>query len=178
MSTVQGAGRASRSWGILPALVSLGPLQLLACTGIIPGVMPHDLRYDATKLEHDRCDPSPVDPRLYGGDIIAKVEPYYRYVMGGPSGGESHLAGAKLELRPLPGVTEELLERGLMCRSAQIMLGRVQAAPNEPYAFMDSWVKIDVEPGHGAFVVTLAPEDSTRAREVLEHARAFASPPL
>jgi hypothetical protein len=140
--------------------------------------MPHDLRYDATKLEHDRCDPSPVDPRLYGGDIIAKVEPYYRYVMGGPSGGESHLAGAKLELRPLPGVTEELLERGLMCRSAQIMLGRVQAAPNEPYAFMDSWVKIDVEPGHGAFVVTLAPEDSTRAREVLEHARAFASPPL
>jgi hypothetical protein len=136
--------------------------------------MPHDLRYDAAKLERDRCDAASVDPRLYGADLVAKVEPYYRYVMGGPSGGDSHLAGARLELRPLPGVTEELLERGLMCRSAQIMLGHAQAGANEPYAFTDSWVKIDVGPGRGAFVVTLAAEDPARARELLDRARAFA----
>jgi hypothetical protein len=161
------------------ALLWLGPLFVvlpLGCTGIIPGVTPHDIRYDAAQLEHDRCDPTPVDPRLYGVDIIAKVEPYYRFVMGGPSGSESHLAGAKLELRPLPGVTEELLERGLMCRSAQIMLGHAQGAPNEPYALTDSWVKIDVKSGHGAFVVTVSAEDPNRAREVLDRARAFAPP--
>jgi hypothetical protein len=167
--------RASRRpTTILTALLLLPALG--GCTGIIPGVMPHDLRYDAAKLEHDRCDPTPVDPRLYGPDIIQKVEPYYRFVMGGPNGGESHLAGAQLELRPLAGVTEELLERGLECRSAQIMLGHAQALANEPYAFADSWVRIDVKSGHGAFVVSLAAEDSARAREVLERARAFAPP--
>jgi hypothetical protein len=73
-------------------------------------------------------------------------------------------------------VTEELLERGLMCRSAQIMLGHAQGAPNEPYALTDSWVKIDVKSGHGAFVVTVSAEDPNRAREVLDRARAFAPP--
>jgi len=162
---------------ILRALASLGVLLGgAACTGIIPGVTPHDIRFDAATLEHDRCDAAPVDPRIYGADIVDKVEPYYRYVMGGPSGGEKHLVGAELEVRPLSGVTEELLERGLMCRSAQVMLGHAQAAPNEPYALTDSWVKIDVKPGRGTFVVTLAAEDASRAREVLARAQAFATP--
>ncbi len=151
------------------AWVALG----VACTGVIPGVTPHDIRYDAATLEHDRCDPTPVDPRIYGVDVLQKVEPYYRYVMGGPNGREAHLVGAELELRPLPGVTEELLERGLLCRSAQVMLGHAQPAPNEPYALMDSWVKIDVKSGRGVFTVNLAAEDAQRGREVLDRARAF-----
>jgi hypothetical protein len=166
------ARRVSSGRTIVRALLLLGSLS--GCTAIIPGVMPHDLRYDAAKLEHDRCDPTPVDPRLYGAEIIQKVEPYYRFVMGGPNGRESHLAGAQLELRPLAGVTAELLERGLECRSAQIMLGHAEALANEPYAFADSWVRIDVKSGHGAFLVTLAADDSNRARELLERARAFA----
>jgi hypothetical protein len=157
------------------ALVAALGTHASACTGIIPGATPHDVRYDAEALEHDRCDPTPVDPRVYGPAIIAKVEPYYRYVMGGPNGGESHLTGAQLELRPLPGVTVELLERGLLCRSAQVMLGHATPASNEPYAFADSWVKIDVKSGRGTFIVTLAAEDSSRAREILERAKAFAS---
>jgi hypothetical protein len=159
-----------RGWAFIAGLVGC-----VACTGIIPGVTPHDIRFDAVTLEHDRCDPTPVDPRLYGPDIIAKVEPYYRHTMGGPNGTESHFAGAQLELRPLPGVTEELLARGLMCRSAQVMLGRVQAAPNEPYALTDAWVKVEVKSGGGVFIVLLISEDPARAREVFERARAFAS---
>ncbi len=151
----------------------LAPLS--ACTGIIPGVTPHDIRYDAAAQERDRCDPTPVDPRIYSAGIVQKAAPYYRYVMGGPSGRDAHLAGAQLELRPLPGVTEELLQRGLMCRSAQVMLGRSQPAPNEPYALSDSWVKIDVKSGSGTFLVTLAAEDGDRAREVLDRAQSFAS---
>jgi hypothetical protein len=147
---------------------------LTACTGIIPGTMPHDIRYDAAALERDRCDPSPVDPRIYGADIIQKVEPYYRHVMGGPSGLEARFTGAQMELRPLPGVTIELLERGLMCRSAQAMLGHVQPAANEPYFLPDTWVKIDVKSAHGTFLVTLAAEDPARAHEVFDRAQAFA----
>jgi hypothetical protein len=162
--------------GIVPALLSVSVGALLGCTGIIPGLMPHDVRYDAARLEHDQCDATPVDPRLYGPGLVQKVEPYYHFVMGGPNGGEARLAGARLELRPLPGVTEELLERGLECRSAQVMLGQAEPATNEPYAFTDGWVRIDVKPGRGAFVVTLTAEDSTRAREVLARAHAFAGP--
>jgi hypothetical protein len=149
-------------------------LLLPACTGIIPGVTPHDIRFDASSQERDRCDPTPVDPRIYGADVIQSVEPFYRYVVGGPNGREAHLAGAKLELRPLAGITAELLERGLLCRSAQAMLGHVTALPNEPYSLPDSWVKIDVKSGRGTFEVTLAAEDATRAGEVLERAKAFA----
>jgi hypothetical protein len=163
------------SCGSEGALASLGlVLQLAGCTGIIPGVAPHEIRYDAAALEHDRCDPTPVDPRIYGRDIIQKVEPFYRYVMGGPNGKEAHLAGAQLELRPLPGITGELLERGLQCRSAQVMLGHVVAANSEPYALADRWVRIDVKSGGGSFIVTIAPEDGTRAHEVWDRARAFA----
>ena len=157
--------------------LTLASLSVAACTGILPGVTPHDIRYDAAALERDDCDPTPVDPRIYGREVIQKVEPYYRYVLGGPNGREAHLGGAELTLRPLPGVTAELLERGLMCRSAQAMLGHVSAAPNEPYFLPDAWVKIDVKSGHGAFVVTLASEDKDRAKEVLERAKAYAAGP-
>jgi hypothetical protein len=145
-----------------------------ACTGVIPGVTPHDVRFDAAALEHDRCDPTPVDPRVYGAAVVQKVDPYYRYVMGGPNGREAHIAGAQLELRPLPGISAELLERGLMCRSAQVMLGHAEPAANEPYALADTWVKIDVSSGRGVFVVKLSAEDPERAREVLARAQAFA----
>ncbi len=156
-------------------VATFGALTLPACTNILPGVMPHDLRYDAAALERDRCDREPVDPRLYSAALVIRAEPFYRVTMGGPNGSESHLAGAKLELRPLPGVTLELLERGLSCRSAQVMLGHAEAAPNEPYALLNSWVKVDVQSGRGAFVVTLVAEDTARAREVLDRAKAFAA---
>jgi hypothetical protein len=156
-------------------IVALALLALLApaCTLLIPGTMPHDRERDARALERDRCDGAPVDPRIYGVDIIQKVGPYYRYVMGGPSGKEAHLAGAELELRPLPGVTAELLERGLACHAAQTILGRVEAAANDPYVLPGAWVKLDVKSGGGTFVVMLSAEDPERAREVLERAKAF-----
>ncbi len=138
--------------------------------------MPHDLHADAVKLEHDRCDPTAVDPRIYGVDIVRKVSPYYRHVLGGPSGKEARLAGAELELRPLPGVTQELLERGLECREAQVILGHAEAAPNEPYALPDGWVKVDVKSGGGVFLVDLSAEDPARVHELLARAQAFVPP--
>jgi hypothetical protein len=146
------------------------------CTTLIPGTTRHDVRRDATKLEHDRCDATPVDPRIYSAEIVQQVAVHYDYVMGGPSGREARFGGAELQLRPLPGVTAELLERGLMCRSAQRMLGRVPVAPNEPYYLPDGWVKIDVRSGGGTFIVSLSAEDAAHGRAIYERARAFVGP--
>jgi hypothetical protein len=157
------------------ALGAVSPL--CACTTLIPGTMPHDLHRDAVALEHDRCDPTPVDPRLYGTDIVQKVEPYYRYVMGGPNGREARFAGAELHVRPLPGVTAELLERGLSCRAAQLVLGHAEPAPNEPYFLPDGWVKVEVRSGGGSFVVSLSGEDWDRGHTIYARARAFVSRP-
>ena len=143
------------------------------CTTMLPGAMPHDLRFDATKLAQDRCDTTSVDPRVYSSETVLHVTPYTRHVMGGPSGMEAHLAGAQLELRPLPGVTAELLQRGLECRSAELLLGRAVPAPNEPYVLPGGWVRIDVKSGGGSFLVTVAAEDPARTHEVLARAQAF-----
>jgi len=156
-------------------LSTLAPAGVLsACTTLLPGTMPHNIERDATALERNRCDATPVDPRLYAAATVQKVEPYYRYSLGGSSGREAHFAGAELELRPFPGVTAELLERGLMCRSAQLMLGHAEGPPDEPYFLPHGWVKIDVQSGHGAFVVSLSSEDAERGHEVYDRARSFA----
>ncbi len=170
------ACRTRRATGVhatLATLVGVGPLG--ACTTLIPGTMPHDIHRDAMALEHDRCDPMPVDPRIYAADIVERVEPYYRYVIGGPNGREARFAGAELRLRPLPGVTAELLERGLMCRSAKLMLGQTEAMPSEPYFLPDGWVAIDVRSGGGDFIVDISAEHSEHGHTIFERARGFLS---
>jgi hypothetical protein len=152
----------------------LAALSGSGCTLLIPGATPHDIALDADKQEHRRCDTDPVDPRLYSPGIVESVSPYYRHVMGGPNGSEAHFAGARLELRPLPGVTAELLERGLMCRSAELMLGHAVPHPNEPYFLKDAWVSFHVQSGGGAFAVNLVAEDDEHGREIYTRAVAFA----
>ena len=147
------------------------------CTLLIPGTMPHDLHADAAEQERRRCDPVPVDPSLYGPAIVERVSPHYAYVMGGPNGRETHLAGAELEVRPLPGVTAEVLERALMCRSAKLLLEHATPLPSEPYFLPDGWVKVDVRSGSGSFVVSLIAEDDAHGREILARAQAFVAPP-
>jgi hypothetical protein len=147
--------------------------QLAGCTTLIPGTLPHDLVYDARRLERDRCDPTPVDPHLYSAELVQSVEPLYQYVMGGPNGREAHLSGAELHLRPLPGLTTELLERGLSCHAAQLVLGRATAEPDDPYVLPAGWVKLDVSSGGASFNVKLTADDPGRAHEVVERATRF-----
>lgn len=146
-----------------------------ACTTLIPGVSPHDIRRDAASLEKSRCNPTSPDPRLYGVPVIEKVSPLYQYVIGGPNDREARLGGAEIELRPLPGVTAELLERTLVCRSAQLTLGHAEPLANEPYFLPDGWVKVDVRSGGGSFIVRLSGEDDEHGREILRRARAYAA---
>jgi len=160
-----------------PLVVAALASALVACTMIIPGTMAHDLTRDAAEQERKRCDPDPVDPRLFGRDVIESEAPYYRYAMGGPNGREAHVAGVELELRPLPGVTAELLERGLLCRSAQLMLGHASPLPNEPYYLPGAWVTVDVRSGGGSLAVRVAAEDDEHGREILARAKAFLARP-
>ena len=159
----------SEAMGAIAVVAMLG-----GCMTLIPGVSPHNIQRDAAAQERARCGPEPVDPRLYSVGIVENVAPLYEHVMGGPNGTESRTGGAEVTVRPLPGVTAELLERGLMCRSAQLMLGHAAPAPNEPYYLLDGWVRIDVRPGSGNFIVRLSAEDAEHGREILAKARAFA----
>ncbi len=145
----------------------------VACTTLIPGTTPHEILRDARALERDRCDREPVDPRLYAPAIVTSVEPYYEYSMGGPNGREAHMAGAVLHLRPLAGLTAELLDRGLLCHAAQLVLGHAPVGDDDPYVLPGGWVKIDVRSGGASFVVRVTADDPGRARELYDRARRF-----
>ena len=157
-------------------LIVLLGTSLGGCTLLIPGTMPHERSADAVDQERHRCDAEPVDPRLYSPAIVERVSPHYGYVMGGPNGRETHLTGADLEVRPLPGVTAEVLERGLMCRSAKLVLQHASPLPSEPYFLPDGWVKVDVHSGNGSFVISLIAEDDVHGREILDRAQGFVEP--
>ncbi len=144
--------------------------------GILPAPARTDRIHEAAQQEHRRCDSQAIDPRLFGAEVVESVAPLYYYVQTG-SNREPRLHGAELHLRPLPGMTAELMVRALSCRSARLALGRVERPPNEPYWLPDGWVKIDVRSDDGSFIVTLDGEDLPEAKEILARAQAFIAAP-
>jgi hypothetical protein len=150
------------------------PLLLPGCYGFLPAPNHTDRIRAATEQEHKKCDAQAVDPRLFSPDVVESVAPYYRYVQNGGSNA-SILHGAEIHIRPLPGMTPELVAHVLLCRSARLVLGRVQGAENEPYWLPDGWVKIDARSEEGSFVATLDGEDLPEAKEILARAQAFAA---
>ncbi len=166
-----------------PSLLPTAVLALLAplaagCASGVYGLLPAPNHADriaaATGQERKKCDAEAVDPRLFSPAQVESVAPLYGYVQGG-GGPEARLHGAELRLRPLAGTTPELLVRALACRSARLVLGRVQETPNEPYWLPDGWVKIDVRSDEGSFVVAASGEDLAEAKEILARAQAFAA---
>jgi hypothetical protein len=171
-------GRGLASLSSLLLLPTLLPLLLsffCACYGFLPQPVRVDRVRAATEAEKKRCDSQQADPRIYGPGLVSSVSPLYYYVQTG-GGREARLHGAELRLRPLPGMTPELVTTVLSCRSARLVLGRVEGAANEPYWLPDGWVKIDTRSEDGSFVVTLDGEDLPEAKEILARASAFAAP--
>jgi hypothetical protein len=146
-----------------------------ACYGFLPHPDHVDRVREATAQEHKRCTSPSVDPRIFSPDDVEGVAPLYSYVQTSGSNREARLLGAEVRLRPLPGITTELLTYVLDCRSAELVLGRVQGADNEPYWLPDGWVKISVSSADGNFVVGLEGEDTAESREILARAQAFAA---
>jgi hypothetical protein len=160
----------------LAAFAVLAPFALAGCYGFLPQPTRTDRVRAATEQEHKRCDAQAIDPRLFAAEDVESVAPFYLYVQTG-GGREARLHGAELHLRPLPGMTPELVIHALSCRSAQLVLGRVKGAANEPYWLPDGWVKIGVRSDDGSFVVTLDGEDLAEAKDILARAQAFAAQP-
>ncbi len=160
------------------AALALAPFVLGGCSAYFFGFVPQPVHADrvraATEQERRRCDSQPVDARVYGPDVVESATPYYLYVQNGGSRA-AILHGAEVRIRPLPGMTPELITRVISCRSAQLVLGHAQPADDEPYWLPDGWVKIDVRSDDGSFVVALDGEDLPEAKEILARAQAFAA---
>jgi hypothetical protein len=157
---------------LLAVLLALGASGCSGLLGLLPEPVHVDRIRTAAEQEYRRCDAEPIDPRVFGSGVVESVTPLYRYVQTG-SNREARLHGAELRLHPLPGMTAELMMRTLSCRSARLVLGRVEGSPNEPYWLPDGWVKIDVRSDDGSFVVALEGEDLPEAKDVLARAQAF-----
>jgi hypothetical protein len=165
------------AWGPSRAVLGLGlAVALTSCGtyGILPAPTRTDRIHEATVVERKRCTSEPIDPRVYSADDVESVAPLLFFVQTG-NNREARLAGAELRLRPLPSMTPDLLAYSLSCRSAQLVLGRVQGAENEPYWLPDGWVKISARSDDGALVVALEGEDFPQSKEILARAQAFAA---
>jgi hypothetical protein len=107
--------------------------------------------------------------------VIDSVEPAYSFVPGGPNAREAHLRGARVHMRPLPGVTREALTRTLECHQTRVTLGASQALPNDPWVAPGAWLDIDVDSDKDGFVAEALTDDLDVAKQVLERARRFAA---
>ncbi len=159
------------------ALLGVLASALVGCSGI-PFLSP-DMR---TPADHAR----EVEPKCQGfGDetaapllarsAIDSVEPAYSHVQSGPVSQEARLRGARLHVRPLPGLSREAMDRSLECHEARVMLGRVAAGPDDPYVLEGNWLDIDVDSEGDGFVVSVLGGDADTARRVLERAKRFAA---
>jgi hypothetical protein len=168
-------GFTSPLLGLLTSLLALLASGCIHFFGFVPVANHGDRIRLATEEEHKKCDSQSVDPRFFSPEIVESVEPLYSHVSTSGSNIATRLRGAEVHLRPQPGMTLEYLTRVLQCRSARLVLGRVEAPPNEPYWLPDGWVKIDVRSDSGSFVVALDGEDLSEAKEILARAQAFAA---
>jgi hypothetical protein len=103
--------------------------------------------------------------------VIDSVEPAYSYVYAGPNTRESHMRGAKIRLRPGPGLTKESIQLALECHEALVTLGRAASPPEDPYFLPDTWLDIDVDSTGDGFVVRVLVDGLEDAQKVLARAR-------
>lgn len=155
------------------ALACVACLAVGGCSFFVP-----DTRTSADRARE-------VEPKCRGisdetnppisANSVDSVEPAYSYVPGGPNGREAHLRGARIHVRPLPGISRESLTRTLECHEVRVTLGKVQARADDPYSLPDRWLTIDVDSERDAFVVLVRTDDVSDARRVLARARLYAS---
>jgi hypothetical protein len=136
---------------------------------------------DVARELEPRCRSSPEQAAapLLAADSVDSVEPSYAHVQSGPGDREARLRGARVHVRPLPGLSRESIARALECHESRVVLGVAIAPPDDPYSLPGHWLDIDVDAERDAFVVRVEPsklDDFDAARAVLERAKRFADP--
>jgi hypothetical protein len=104
------------------------------------------------------------------------VEASYSHTPAGPVDRQARLRGARLHVRPMPGLTGEALLRSLECHQAAVTLGKASAVADDPYVLPGSWLDLDVDSERGGFLVLVRSDSFEEARAVLDRARRFAAP--
>jgi hypothetical protein len=120
----------------------------------------------AASVERMQCEAgdAALGQDLLGSAKVLDVQPLYAYVPTlSNNNTDERIHGAKLLVRPPPGVSAEQMTRALQCRTASIWLGQVPPAEaaNDPYWLPDAWTRIRVTPEDGNFSITVE-ADSTR----------------
>jgi hypothetical protein len=106
---------------------------------------------------------------------VDAVEASYSHTPAGPVDRQAQLRGARLHIRPMPGLTGEALLRSLECHQAAVTVGKTAAAAEDPYVLAGSWLDLDVDSERGGFVVLVRSDSFEEAKAVLDRARRFAA---
>jgi hypothetical protein len=133
---------------------------------------PADQAHDLDKKCRGFSDPGALSS-LLPDSAIDSVEPAYSHVVDPPA---DHLRGAKIHVRPLPGISKETLTRTLECHEAGVVLGTVPATEGDPYTLPQHWLDFDVDSDGDAFIVlvrTGVEENIKDAQAVLARTRSY-----
>jgi len=133
----------------------------------------------AASVEQLQCDSKVTAPevtQLLQANAVLYIKPLYHHIIVNPNNAEDRISGAKLVIRPPPGVSAEELTRILQCHSARVLLGKVNPTdiPDDPYWLADRWLDIQVTPENGNFAVTVVADTVHDNIEVLGRATRYA----
>jgi hypothetical protein len=112
--------------------------------------------------------------KLLSPDSVDSVEPAYSYVQSG-NDRRPNLRGARIQIKPLPGLALQSMTRTLECHQAAVIL-RGEASPaDDPYVLPGRWVDFDVSSADDGFVILARVISIEDARLVLARAKRFAA---
>ncbi len=97
------------------------------------------------------------------------VEPLY-VRRPSKSGHDTHLMGARLRLRPVAGVTPQLLERALRCHQARAALADIPVTERDPWVLPGVWMNIEVQGDGAELVASVSSDRGDEARAILARA--------
>lgn len=162
------------------AAFALAIASALACS------RPRSPADQAADLERAQCadmasmEEAALTP-LFEPAQIAGVEPLYDTpadIDGSDANGwKNGIAGAKIQVRAMPGVTAEWLDRALECHSARRTLGKLSAVePNDPFWGLGGPpVDIQVRGQRDVFQVEIRAQSYDQGRRIFDRARAYAA---
>jgi hypothetical protein len=115
------------------------------------------------------------DSSLALSATVLRVEPIYSHILAGNNNSEERVRGAKILVRPPPGVGPEQLTRLLQCHGARALLGKADSSnvPSDPYFLPDAWVTIEVKPEDGNFAIVLSTDSVRENLQLLARARRY-----
>jgi hypothetical protein len=161
--------------GTLRTLSSVAALSCASCSfyRVLTGTQ--------TLAEHAQAvEPRCVDFRdadaalLLSPAAIDIVEPAYSYVQSG-NDRRPNLRGARILVKPLPGISTEGLTRSLECHEARAVLRGAARSEDDPYVLPGQWVDLAVSSEGDGFVVLARVMSISDARSVLDRAKRFAA---